>query len=182
MTQFYADRFLERVSGMVLVDCSHPDRSCRTADVARMRSLALRLRLLAPIRGARLLLHVPAGSPESRDRSVRKAAGELLMTTRSLRTLASEMAGLGNSLREAARERPRLGRKPLVVLTQGRHRPESWDDSYAMQENLAALSDSSDWRVTDAAGHFIHQDQPERVVDAIRRVVESSRSAAGWVP
>ena len=51
-----------------------------------------------------------------------------------------------------------------------------------MQENLAALSDSSDWQVTEAAGHFIRQDPPELVVDAIRRVVESSRSAAGGVP
>ncbi len=85
-----------------------------------MRSLALRLRLLAPIGGARLLLHVPAGNPESRDRSVRKAEEELLMTTHSLRTLASEMAGLGDSLGEAARDRPRLGREPVVVLTQRR--------------------------------------------------------------
>lgn len=182
VTQLYAARFPAQVSGMVLVDSSHPDQSRRTADLARMRSLAFRLRLLAPIGLARLLLDVPAGNPESRDRSVRKAEGELLMTTRSLRTLTLEMAGLGDSLGEATRERPRLGRKPLVVLTQGRHRPQSWDDWYGMQEDLAALSDSSDWQITDAAGHFIHQDQPELVVDAIRRVVESSRSAAGGVP
>ena len=145
-----------------------------------MRSLALGLRLLAPIGIARLVVNLPAGSPESRNDTVRKAEKDLLMTTGSIRPMASELASLEKSLSEAAHERPRLGRKPLVVLTQGRHRPKYWySDWYPMHEKLAALSDSSDWQVTDAAGHFIHQDQPDLVLDAIRRVVESARLPEG---
>ena len=103
---------------------------------------------------------------------------EVLATTRSFRAMASELEGLRESLNQAAEDRPRLGRKPLVVLTEGRRRMEFW---HAMQEQFTELSDSSAWQVVNGAGHFIHQDKPEIVVDAVRRVVESARGQAGDV-
>lgn len=97
-----------------------------------------------------------------------------MATTRSTWTIASEMEGLRESLNQADEDRPRLGRKPLVVLTEGQHRMAFW---HAMQEQFTELSDRSEWQVVDGAGHFIHQDQPDVVVDAVRRVVESARKA-----
>lgn len=178
IVQVYASRFPDDVAGMVLVDSSHPDLARRTGRLDRMGRVASRLKLLAPLGIARFMIDVPSGNPESRPSSVREMEKELLATTRSLRAMASEMAGLRESLNQAAGDRPRLGRKPLVVLTEGRRRMEFW---HAMQEQFTELSDSSEWRVVDGAGHFIHQDEPEIVVNAVRRVVESARDRAGNV-
>jgi len=178
IVQVYASRFPDEVAGMVLVDSSHPDLARRTGDLDRMGRVAFRLRLLAPLGIARLMIDVPSGNPESRLSSARAMEKELLATTRSLRAMASEMEGLRASLNQAAENRPKLGRKPLVVLTEGRRRMEFW---HGMQEQFAELSDDSEWRVVDGAGHFIHQDEPEVVVNAVRRVVESARGQAGDV-
>ena len=176
VVQLYASRFPDEVAGMVLVDSAHPDLARRPGQLERMRGIALRLKLLAPLGIARHIIDPPTGNPESRPTSVREMEKELLATTRSFRTMASELPGLRESLNQAAKDRPRLGRKPLVVLTEGRRRKEFW---HAMQEQFTELSDSSEWQVVDGAGHFIHQDEPDIVVDAVRRVVESARGQVG---
>ena len=174
VVQLYASRFPGEVAGMVLVDSSHPKLARRPGDLDRMGRVAFRLKLLAPLGIARLMIDVPGGDPESRPSSVRTMEQEVLATTRSFRALASELEGLRVSLNLAAENRPRLGRKPLVVLTEGRRRMEFW---HAMQEQFTELSDSSEWQVVNGAGHFIHQDEPGIVVDAVRRVVESAHNA-----
>ena len=178
VVQVFASRFPDEVAGMVLVDSSHPDLARRTGNLDRMGRVAFRLKLLAPLGIARFIIDVPSGNPESRPSSVRAMEKEVLATTRSIRTMASEMEGLQASLNQASENRPRLGRKPLVVLTEGRRRMEFW---HAMQEQFTELSDDSEWQVVDGAGHFIHQDEPDIVVDAVRRVVESARGQLGDV-
>ena len=178
VVQLYASRFPDEVAGMVLVDSAHSDLARRSGHLERMGGVAFRLKLLAPLGIARLIIDPPAGSPESRPSSVRQMEKEVLATTRSFRTMASEMAGLRESLNQAAVDRTRLGRKPLIVLTEGERRMEFW---HAMQKQFTELSDSSEWQVVNGAGHFIHQDKPDIVVDAIRRVVESARGRPGNV-
>ena len=178
VVQVYASQFPDEVAGMVLVDSSHPDLARRTGNLDRMGRVAFRLKLLAPLGIARFIIDVPSGNPESRPSSVRAMEKEVLATTRSLRAMASELEGLRESLNQATENRPRLGRKPLVVLTEGRRRMEFW---HAMQKQFTELSDNSEWQVVDGAGHFIHQDEPEIVVDAVRRAVESARGQAGDV-
>lgn len=178
IVQVYASRFPDEVGGMVLIDSSHPNLARRSGSLDRMGRVAFRLKLLAPLGIARFLIDVPGGNPESRPSSVRAVEKEVLATTRSFQAMASELEGLRESLNQAAEDRPRLGRKPLVVLTEGRHKMEFW---HAMQEQFTELSDSSEWQVVNGAGHFIHQDKPEIVVNAVRRVVESARGQAGDV-
>ena len=89
--------------------------------------------------------------------------------------MASELEVLGESMNQVAETPPRLGRKPLIILTKGRRRKgmEHVDDT---QEGFTELSENSDWRVISGAGHFIHHEDPEVVVGAIRSVVESART------
>ena len=116
----YASRFPDDVAGMVLVDSPHPDLLPHLpGHLGEMGDVALRLRLLAPIGVARLIIDVPTGNPESRPSSVRALEKELLATTRSFRTMASELAVLGDSMNQVAEDLPRLGQRPLVVLTRG---------------------------------------------------------------
>ena len=176
MMQLYANRYPAEVAGMVLVDSSHPDQVSQTTDLETVSVLGPVIQLLAPVGIPRFFFPVPAGSPESRDDSVRRLERELLKTTKSLRTVASELAGLRESLIDAGANRPNLEQRPLIVLTEGRRGAKFWHE---MQEDLTKLSDVSEWHIVEGAGHFIHHDRPEAVVNAIRRVLEQVRSARG---
>ena len=46
---------------------------------------------------------------------------------------------------------------------------EIWQD---LQRDLANLSSNSVFSVVESSGHFIQRDQPEVMVDAIRRVLD----------
>ena len=173
IVQLYAARFVDEVAGMVLVDSSHPAQLSQTKSLETANAFGRTVGFLAPTGVPRLLFPVPAGSPESRDESVLALENRVMKTTRSLRTVATEVAGLRESLREAAAEPADLGRRPLIVLTEGRRRAGFW---YEMQEELTGLSETGDWQIADNAGHYIQHDRPELVVEAIRRVVEQVRS------
>ena len=169
LMQLYATRFPNDFTGMVLVDSSHPDQAHRTLDLQEIDTISFAMKTLGPIGIVRLLFPVPAGNPESRDVSVREQERELLMTSRTLRTATREMSGLRESLRQVTESTVDLGSKPLVVLSEGRRRAESWQ---ALQEDLSRMSTNSEWQVVDGAGHFVQHDQPDVVVGAVRRVIE----------
>ena len=175
LMQLYATRFPNDFTGMVLVDSSHPDQAHRTLDLQEIDTISFAMKTLGPIGIVRLLFPVPAGNPESRDVSVREQERELLMTSRTLRTATREMSGLRESLRQVTESTVDLGSKPLVVLSEGRRRAESWQ---ALQEDLSRMSTNSEWQVVDGAGHFVQHDQPDVVVDAVRRVIEKLETTA----
>ncbi|MDE0107977.1 MAG: alpha/beta hydrolase [Bryobacterales bacterium] len=177
--QLYAMRFPNDFVGMVLVDSSHPGQAHRTLDLREIDTISFAMKTLGPIGIVRLLFPVPAGNPESRDISVREQERELLMTNRTLRTAIREMSGLRESLRQVAESAVDLGSKPLVVLSQGQRRAESWQ---AMQEDLSRLSTNSEWQVVVGAGHFIQHDQPDVIVEAVRRVLERMETTADNSP
>lgn len=116
---------------------------------------------------------IPADKPEFRDRSLRFKEKRLLATTRSVRAMGSELMGLRESTSAVTVNPPRLGNKSLVVLTEGIRGAKFW---HQLQEKLPDLSVASRWQVAVNAVHFIHQDRPSLVNDAIRRTVESARS------
>jgi hypothetical protein len=67
-----------------------------------------------------------------------------------------------------------LGDRPLILLAHGIPFPpmaavmeEGWSDS---QVRLARLSTDSELIVAHQSGHLIHVDEPELVVEAVRRV------------
>ena len=177
--QLYAMQFPNDFMGMVLVDSSHPDQAHRTLGLREIDTISLAMKTLGPIGIVRLLIPVPAGNPESRDISVREQERELLMTNRTLRTATREMSGLRESLRQVAESTVDLGSKPLVVLSEGQRRAETWQ---AMQEDLSRLSTNSEWQVVGGAGHFIQHDQPDVIVEAVRRVLQRLETTAGNSP
>ena len=171
--QLYASRHPEEVAGMVLVDSSHPSRVSQTVSIEGAVRLGGLIRALAPTGIPRLIFPVPAGSPGSRDEATRRIERRLTRTTKSLLNASAEMLGLRESLNLVATERPSLGQRPLVVLTEGRLGTDEW---FELQRDLATLSEASEWEVVEDAGHFIQHDRPDAVVQAVRRVVESTRS------
>jgi len=87
-------------------------------------------------------------------------------------------------MREAAAKSP-LPTVPMVVITHGL----SWDWPPGfpaeaieaawgpLQEQLAALIPGTELITARKSGHFIQLDEPELVIDAIRRVVEAAQTA-----
>ncbi|WP_376778147.1 alpha/beta fold hydrolase [Exiguobacterium mexicanum] len=66
-------------------------------------------------------------------------------------------------------------RLPVIVIAAGKkdhYSPESqrlWND---MQKEITHISSDSKFILAEASAHYIHRDEPEVVVEAIRRLVE----------
>jgi len=151
----YTDRYPEEVAGMVLVDSSHEDQHERLQAV------------LPPT--------IPADSP-------------IMMEMAAWDNPELNPEGLDIQASAAqVRASRSLGDMPLVVLTHGRpHDPaalglpddvaaEFEDVLQALQQDLAQLSTNSTQIIAEEGGHYIHQEQPDVVVDAIRQLVEAAR-------
>ncbi|MDE0102931.1 MAG: alpha/beta hydrolase [Bryobacterales bacterium] len=183
LMQLYASQYPDDVAGMVLVDSSHSGLAHQSIDLDRIATIGRTVGILAPTGIPRFLFPLPAGDPASREDSVRAAETALMKTTKSVRTAAAEMAALRTSLQEVAASPLSLGNKPLYVLSEGRRRAEFWLE---LQEDLTGLSTASEWRIAERSGHFIHHDQPELVIEAVRTVVRRSRSdetvVSGTIP
>ena len=78
----------------MLVYSFHPDQGLRTEEVDAMNALGRRARVLAPFGLLRVMLPVPAGSPDSRGSLLRLQEKRLLATTRSIRAMGSESTRL----------------------------------------------------------------------------------------
>lgn len=154
LVRHYASRHPERVRGMVLVDSSHEEQDKRYAA------------LIPP--------EVAATFTEE-ERRVQSPEGLDLE------------AGLEPV--RAARWRARV---PLVVLTAGRTEADPNPDPriapylakfeeirVELQKELATRSPRGRQVVAARSGHFIHWDEPELVIDAVRQVVREATRARG---
>jgi hypothetical protein len=164
---------------MVLVDASHPDQENRlppelkTAEGTLEREEAF-LAYATPF-GITRLLGFCEEDPKDRAaecnfHSSREALAELKAFPKSAR----QTAGTGT-----------LGDLPLIVLSHDPDRPssefspevakptnEAWEQ---MQEELARLSTRGMQIVAKNSAHYIQNDRPDLVIDAVRKVVEQAR-------
>ncbi len=167
----FADRYPGEVAGMVLVDAAHPDM------------------------GSRLMAGLPAESPDE---------PENIKAWRSYFTYLAESRGeddpegtdLVASYEQLRAAKP-LGGLPLVVISRSPDDLELtpfsmpalpadtlaglrciWQD---LQRELAGLSSTGTLVVAAQAGHYIQNDEPELVVDAILKLVDQARGQAGGV-
>ncbi len=158
----YRAQYPQEVVGMVLVDAAHPD------------SYSGILALLPPPSAGE-----PADLTATRDSFVQTmsdSAGE-----------NSDGIDFPTSLAQAS-DAGSLGDMPLAVLS---HDPDMrmwtlpdltpraehvWQ---SLQEELAGLSTNSRLITVPKAGHNIHTDQPQAVIDAILSVVEQARKRGG---
>jgi pimeloyl-ACP methyl ester carboxylesterase len=169
-----------QVAGLLLVDSSHPDQETRLpAELKNMegswRSEALFLEFTMPFGIPRLLglCDEPA---------IERAAD---CNFHSARETYAEMDAIPASAAQAAASGS-LGDLPLIVLAHDPDKPsselppdlakptnEAWQK---MQEELAHLSSRGTLIVAKNSGHYIQTDRPDVVVDAIRKLVDQSRS------
>ena len=202
VSRLYAATHPEEIAGLVLVDSAHEDQMERfpqevvaTVDLQKMLKMMSALGRvystgIPALFYKRLPLQAPLPEPAARTARALLARGG-----RGMATLVAEQRALEES-QDQVRAASGLGELPLVVLSHGRPAPlprdpaitpeverryeEVWQE---LQAELAALTPKGELVVAAESGHAIQLDQPDLVVDAIRRVVEAARAeAAGTAP
>lgn len=153
--RLYASEHPDDVAGLVLVDASHEDQEERTRE------------LVGPDLWAQLETAMGAAAdPEGFDLPL-----------------------IGDEVRTARTVAP-LHPMPLVVLTHGKpdaaQLPIGWPVEAEehlwreLQTDLAGLVSGGRLVVAEQSTHYIHQTQPDLVLDAIRQVVEAVRDPMSW--
>jgi pimeloyl-ACP methyl ester carboxylesterase len=199
--RYYAHKFPDEVAGMVLVDAVHPAEWERvTPQQRRMIQGAVLFsrigELLCSVGFVRFVLgHLERGAtraPKAAARAfgpsaekflgrivgeVRKLPPEAVPQVRMLwcqprcfRSVARYVGALPSSAAVVA-SLDKLGAMPLAVLS-GSHHPELRAKE---QVELAGLSSAGKHTIAAESAHWIHLDEPELVVAAIREIVETAK-------
>lgn len=164
----FARKFPHLVSGMVLVDATHEDQW----DFEPKRYWEPKGE--APLRVRQPEVQRPAA-----------AAGilkEMWATDVWKAGERAEREGIKYTIADAQREPKRLPVIPLIVLSAGVE--TGWSDRVAagalkgqqLQRELAAYSALGRWIPVAGANHYIHLSQPAAVMDAIRQVVQATKT------
>ncbi|MEA3013115.1 MAG: hypothetical protein QOD42_1660 [Sphingomonadales bacterium] len=168
----FARRFPEETAGLVMVDAIeesiafHPDYQ---RFLRRARPFVALLRGAATVGLLRLFGTLFGGRPKDADDAAMSAA-----TARPSfhAAIADDIA----SLRRPPEDYGGLGDTPLIVLTHGKPFPGPFAALEpfwrAGQERHAALSTRGELWVAENSNHMIAGDEPERVLEALRRMVE----------
>jgi pimeloyl-ACP methyl ester carboxylesterase len=186
LVRLYARDHLDTAAGFVFVDT--PDE----AGMFREGYLAFVRKSMKPMVGAVGLATrfgvMRALRPFGISLTPVEVVGEArsaLAATRSPRTFRTAIAEFDSLLNAPAALRREhglggpLGDRPLSVITHGVKFPPpydalevGWDDG---QKRLAALSSNSELIVAEKSNHAIQHDEPDVVIDAIRRVHAAAR-------
>lgn len=167
---FYAMEHPEEVAGLLLLDPSHKDQVREMPQPpAWQRALLTQLTRTAPIGLPRLVF---GGSSDP-----------VKMQTKHVRTFGAEIRGAMRSADEWSGTPIELGRTPIFVLTKGdptvgpmatdEENWERWEIWQRLHADLVGAS-SSDIRrhvVVEGAGHYIHYDRPDAVLEAAEELV-----------
>lgn len=171
------------VAGMLLVYSSHEQQAQRFAAAADWRRGPVRYAWVAVRRQSRILgirrLAAALGLVRGFDADIARevlpedagAHRVILLSSRHRRVVVREM--LMAACIEG--EPPGLGSIPLTVLTRASLPRPDWPVWAQLQDELAALSSDSEHIRARTAGHYVHLDEPELVVQAIRDLVSRCR-------
>jgi pimeloyl-ACP methyl ester carboxylesterase len=161
----FASDHPELAAGLVLVDASHE------ADAHQLPRMARFVPLLSTV-GVFRLFGVSFGQRvESLPPSVRRYAQATSFRAAGYQAAADEINHIRETVSEVRSSRRKLT-IPVVVVTGARGADENWRQ---LQQDLTSLSERGCLMIARQSGHVVSVDQPEVVVDAIRRVVETAR-------
>lgn len=184
--RLFASLYRNEVSGMVLVDASHPEQENRfPVELKNMEGSWQREALF-------LAYSTPFGIPRllglCEDDPVQRAAE---CNFQSAREGLAEMKAFPESAAETEATGS-LGDMPLAVLSHDPEKPsadlpadvakptnEAWEK---MQEELAHLSTHGTQTIAKGSSHYIQIDRPDLVIEAIRNIVDQVRAGQTTFP
>jgi pimeloyl-ACP methyl ester carboxylesterase len=193
--QVYAYRYPAEVKGLVLVEPEHEDETRRLdkasqgnlskvyAMVAEQNNYCLKAARKGMKPGGQEQMNCIGNPVENYGPTLGKAI--MSSTTRPAywRTTIDEWEAIKVSDEQLRKLRRPFGEMPVMVLTRGVSpyavpgKPQSAlnkaveDENFAIQKEIAALSTRGKQRVVPGAGHVIHAEKPEAVVDAVLEVL-----------
>src|SRR5829696_2087620 len=178
--QLYASQYPNEVAGMVLVDSATEDEMLVTL-TEELQGSPVRNKILATI-GVTRLPYTLGGETDERT--------AISTHAKDTYEVSDERTSWEESFEQRRASPLSLGDKPLIVLTAGAFQvppdagiPQEQIDSFLearseFQADLPLHSQNSERIIAEDSGHDIHLDQPDLVIDAIRRVVEAGRNGS----
>lgn len=161
------------VAGLVLVDATHEHQ------FQRMESAGVRIPM-APT-GRRFIISNHGLVPSALPASLKPLAQRLALARKAIRTLYGELGSMRYSARQVGSIR-RAPDAPVIVLARSPLRDTGYDHDriegtwHDLQRDLAAAMKNGSFQVVPGSGHYIHLERPERVVGAIRTIVDRYRT------
>ena len=188
--QLYASQYPDEVAGMVLVDSALEDLDLLSITES-LQGSPVWTKIYATTGVVRLANMLgPVGYPFSElpSDSVDEALA-ILSSTRQLYESADETSSIGESFEEQLAAPMLLGDKPLIVLTAGplqlegiglsQEQMDQMDEAHTQtQAALVQGSQNSEQIIAEDSGHYIHLEQPDLVIDAIRQDVDAARNSS----
>ena len=184
LVRVFAHRFNDEVVGFVFVDSSHPEQNERFPQeivAATPSPPPLLIKTLATFGIIRLLTQA---TPNPSPQHISEAT--LGYRPQSAASVVDEAEMLATIFTQAQNTGP-FENVPMVVLTAGKlpdPLPPGLDADavlkmqdvwFELHTELAELSTNTDHRIISDASHYIHWDDPEAVIAAIRDVVIAQR-------
>ena len=184
LVRLYAHLNPTEIAGMVLVDTTEEGVILRPSFddyVKKLGYLAAGLQVAARFGVLRLAAAFMTKLPEGLDENAFRALKALSVRPDFFRAMRDDPAALSRqpeTLRALSGAGP-LGEIPLIVITHALPFPgpaavleDGWREG---QHRLAALSTRGELIVAEHSNHMVQSDQPDLVINAIRRVTTSMR-------
>lgn len=171
--RMFAHHNRAEVAGMVLVDATHERQFERL-------EAGVGARRIAPRRRAFVIANqweVPDGMPPE----LRPLVQSLVLTPRAVRSLYHELYAMRRSAKEVRAANVRFPNVPVQVIIRAydanadskrRKRDRIWRQ---LQQELADTTPGGRLVIAPAAGHHVHLDSPQVIVDALRAMVAEVR-------
>jgi len=184
LVRLYAHLYPAEIAGMVLVDTTEEGVILRPSFddyVKKLGYFAAGLEIAARFGVLRLAALFMTTVPEGLDADSYRALKALAVRPDFFRAMRDDPPSLSRqpATLRALGGAGSLGERPLVVITHALPFPgpaavleDGWR---AGQHRLAALSTRGELIVAEHSNHMVQSDQPEIVIDAIRRVANSVR-------
>jgi pimeloyl-ACP methyl ester carboxylesterase len=191
----------EAVSGVVLIDSSHPGQMKALEAVPEVVAVQdMEIASLSELVGAAEAGALPAeaviaGAPPVLSPALQQTWAELFVSAKQLKAMTAEYASIEDAFAQASRADD-IGSTPLIVLSRGIGlegqlpaealdalglTPEvlqRFNDVWSgLQVDLASLSTDSKRIVAERSTHYVYYGQPELVEAAIRELVREARAA-----
>ncbi|MGZ3237575.1 MAG: alpha/beta fold hydrolase [Burkholderiaceae bacterium] len=184
--RLYADRYLNEVTGMVLVDPIHEDGIARIDALTHGQETARyapyvkiwRACAAAAAKGfapgsamQKKCIEAPVPQYSAALNAARRAV-EASATFQNAQLSEAENFLNGTNFAQVRMARRHYGAMPLVVLTSAERLRSVGEEWRKLHSELAQLSSVGVQKTVAGAGHYIQTDQPDAVVDAITDVLQ----------
>ena len=178
--QLYASQYPNEVAGMVLVDSATENGMLVTLTEA-LQGSPVTTKILATI-GVTRLPYTLGGETDERT--------AISSHRKHYFAVADETSSWEESFEQRLASPLSLGDKPLIVLTAGAFNippdagiPQEQIDPFLeahseFQADLPLHSQNSEQIIAEDSGHYIQEEQPDVVIDAIREVLEAARNGS----